>query len=277
MWETVPLLVALRALRRAWLVCLIPLAWDAVKWGLAVLMAPRGYYFARWDFTVGLARPFGSLAAQLLPPPALPSVEHLGVTLAPRVPVLPETAQVAGMITVLALDAMVKAGYLHLLFRALQGLRPSLRGMAEGALLHGWRLFLLVLLWMAGYSGLATLSEQGMLSQGAVTVLAGILVVLLGVAEFIIVAHDVWPPIAVLAAPVLAWKQLGELLSVWLPAAAATGLMTGLASWSGLPGWSLAVPYALLGTWLAAGGLQALSAGDLNLEEESPTPAGEAG
>lgn len=277
MWESVPLLVALRAMRRAWVVCLIPLLWDGIKWALAAAMAPGGYYFARWDFTVSLAGPVGGGVAHLLPPPALPSVEHLGFALAPRVPVLPDAAQVAGMVAVLALDALVKGGYLHLLFRGLQGQRPSLRGMAEGALLYGWRLFILVLLWMAGYSGFATLADQGIFSKGTITVLAGVLVILLGVAEFVVVANDAWPPMAVLAAPFLAWKQLGELLSVWLPAAATTGLLTGVAGWAGLPGWALAAPYAVLGTWLAAGGLHALSSGEIELHEESASPAGEAG
>lgn len=267
MWEVSAPVLAWKAIKgRPWVV-LIPLVWDAVKWGLSLLLAGTGFFFTRWDFTVGLRLGSGARGALLLPPPSLPSVEQLGVALGSRGPAAPTAVQIGVMLGVLAVDALVRGGFLHLLAESVRGGSPGVSEMPKGAFRYGWRLLLLALCWMGFYSSMATLVDQGSLPESALIPLSVLVIVLLWAAEFIMVANDVWPPVALLAAPILLWERLGPVLAVTACSAVLSGLLSGLGAWVGHT-WLLAPVYAALGAWLAAAALAALSS-------EDPEPADE--
>lgn len=264
MWELLPPVVAFRAvLKRSRLVLvLVPLVWDLVKWGLAPILVRAGLYFARWDFAVGFDYPGSGWFARFALPPALPSVEQLGLALAPPVPLSPSPAQYGVMALVLLLDSLVKGGFLNLLNGALHDVAPSVGAFSRGARRFGLRLFLIALLWMGYAWGMGTVVDRGSLPDYLVTLLNLVVIVLLAVAEFVTVVDDVWPVQAVLSAPFLLWEHAGGALSATVLSGVTAVLMTGLTSATGLHTVPvLALPQAVLGTWLAATVLQAFQTG----------------
>jgi len=264
MWESLPPVAAYRAvLKRSRLaLVLVPLVWDLAKWGLAPALSAVGLYFARWDFAVGFDFPSSGWFARFALPPALPSVEQLGLALAPPVPLSPGPTQYVVMSLVLLADSLIKGGYLGLLNGALHEVAPTVGGFGRSARRFGLRLFLIALLWM-GYSvGVGTLAERGILPGYLVVPLNLAVVVLLAVSEFVTVVDDVWPLQAVLGAPFLLWEHAGGALAAAALSGVTTVLLTGVTSAAGIRSVLVLAPLqAVLGTWVAATALQAFQSG----------------
>ncbi len=270
-----PLVVAWRTLVRRPYLCLTPLLWDLVKLALAAGLGAAGQFFSRWDFAVGwdLLQGHGWYARFVLPA-ALPSVEQLGVPLSPPQPATPTALQIGVMLLVLALDCLVKGGFLHLLLGALRGDAPTPAKMREGALLFGWRLFVLALVWIGYYNGASAVVAHGTLPQAVLLPLNLAVIIILAVAEFVVVTADVWPPAAVLAAPLLLWQELGGVLAVVAASGLASALVTAGASLVGLDTFVVLAPlHATVGTWVTAGALYALSS-EVDGPAEQPTEEG---
>lgn len=259
MWENSPLAKGWEVVRRyPAAIWLIPAVWDLGKWGIVALLFRLP--FSRWDFTLGFALAGRSdgwhLRVSL--PPAMPTVEQLGLSYSLPPPAMAEPVSLLAMCTLLVCDCLIRAGYLNLVNAAIHGVGPTAASFARGIFRFGPRLTLLVLLWM-GWTGLTEwLADRGTLPHAVLPTLNLIVLLILMMAEFVTVTDDVLPPLALVGGPILTYSGLGNILGiVGLCGLFSMGL-TGVASATGLlyP-WLLAPVWAFLGTWLTAGTLAA--------------------
>jgi hypothetical protein len=247
---TTPLSRAWSTLIRYPLLALIPVLWEA---GVFLLNLSLGSLPQRG--------PGNTFSLKLLLPQSLPSGAELisqSVTLnvqsfvgEPVVPMLIGTI----------LGAMVTAGYLHLLNRALLGAAPSWRAFAEGAARFGprlllWNLLSLVILFIV------------FILSAAVPILPMMIMMLLALlyfpAPFVVVVNGLSIPETVTTTPSILRAHLRDLIPVCVAALVMSAICSLGLTAAGLGLLLLASPlWGWFGTWVSLGVLAALQPQDL--------------
>lgn len=215
-----------RLLRRPG-VWLVPMAWDLLRWGLALGLTWLGMGWVRWDFSVGIRAMAGVLPLRLVPPPALPSAEQLGASLGAQPPAGAGwnwyLAALAPILMMTLLDPLVKAGYLNQVNAALRGVPAGPAAFWRGLRRFGPNQVLLTVLWIPLAMAQSWVAGQ---QRGLGMAMAVMLVACFYLAQFIIVTDDAVGLQALLGAPFLLWTHLSQLLLPVVLSLAASGVLS---------------------------------------------------